>query len=91
MRYITVAEFRAQAEQDAIKSAMVHRSVTAGEKPTPSYSLVVRLTWRDEEHLLVATHERTPREWSSFDRLVSFLEREGVKLTEMLIKFNQVE
>lgn len=79
MRYITVPELREYAEQE-VTSVIVHRSKNG-------YALVVRLNWRDEEHLLVSINDRKPRQWSSFDRLVTFLEREGVRVKELVVKF----
>jgi len=88
VRYITVAELREQAEQNAVTSIVAHRAVMkeAG-RDRPSYSLVVRLNWRDEEHLVVRHDQGRPREWSSFDRMVAFLEREGVRITDLMVKF----
>lgn len=82
MRYITVAELREYAANKAVTAVSVHGSQTG-------FSLVVRLNWRDEEHLLVSHHEQTPREWTSFDRLREFLEREGIRPPELVVKFNE--
>lgn len=81
MRYITVADFREQAEVQQITAAIVQR------QPAGGYVLVLRLNWRDEEHLLVHHRDGTPREWSSLDRLLNFLEREEVRLPELVVKF----
>lgn len=82
MRYITVAELREYAAQKAVTAVVVHGSQTG-------YALVVRLTWRDEEHLLVSHHGQTPREWTSFDRLRGFLQHEEILPTELVVKFNE--
>jgi hypothetical protein len=82
VRYITVAELRQYAEKNAITAIVVHRSNT-------SYALVIRLNWRDEEHLVVSHHDRKPREWTSFDRLYNFLEREGVEFKDLVVKVNK--
>lgn len=83
MRYITVAEFRESAAENQIKSVVVHADSAAGE-----YALVVRLGWRDEDHLIVTHLTRKPRVWKSVDRLLEFLKAEGVSKPELVIKFN---
>lgn len=82
MRYITVAEFRVQAEKQQIFGLVVHRF-------KGNHSLVLRLKWANEEHLVVTQHGGKPREWSSLDRLLAFLDREGVYVPDMVIKFNK--
>ncbi len=84
VRVITVAEFRLFSA-DQISMVTAQRNMVNGR---PHYSVVMRLRLRDEEYLLVSHHGHVPRTWASLDRMLTFLERENIVLTEMVIKFN---
>jgi len=80
MHYLSVSELRLFAQQRAVKAVTVHHSADG-------FALATRLGPRDEEHLVVSTRERLPRTWGRFDRLLAFMEREGIKPTELVMKF----
>ena len=80
MRYITVAKFREQAETKQVFGLSIHAC-------NGCYGVVLRLRWRNEEHLLVSHHEGKAREWTSLDRLLAFMAREGVEVPDLVVKF----
>lgn len=90
LHFITVAQFREYAEQKTIISGVVHATRDAGTDSV-LYALAVRLSGTVGEHLLMEHQNRWPRRWTSFDRLIAFLDCEDVKLRSMVVKFDQLQ
>ncbi|AJY38136.1 hypothetical protein BW21_6205 (plasmid) [Burkholderia humptydooensis] len=78
---ITESEFREYARAGAIKNARVERALEG-------YILVVELTWKDGLHTLFTTRDH-PRAWASLDRMVSYLERNDLKLTAFELEWDK--
>ncbi|KVR29895.1 hypothetical protein WK13_27725 [Burkholderia ubonensis] len=78
---ITESEFREYARAGAIKNARVERALEG-------YILVVELTWKDGLHTLFTTRDH-PRAWASLDRMVSYLDRNDLKLTAFELEWDK--
>ncbi|KVD21105.1 hypothetical protein WI80_30505 [Burkholderia ubonensis] len=78
---ITESEFREYARAGAIKNARVERALEG-------YILVVELTWKDGLHTLFTTRDH-PRAWASLDRMVSYLDRNDLKLTAFELEWDR--
>ncbi|KVT77368.1 hypothetical protein WK58_11400 [Burkholderia ubonensis] len=78
---ITESEFREYARAGAIKNARVERALEG-------YILVIELTWKDGLHTLFTTRDH-PRAWASLDRMVSYLDRNDLKLTAFELEWDK--
>ncbi|MFA8400955.1 hypothetical protein [Burkholderia ubonensis] len=78
---ITESEFREYARAGAIKNARVERALEG-------YILIVELTWKDGLHTLFTTRDH-PRAWASLDRMVSYLDRNDLKLTAFELEWDK--
>ncbi|WP_156442968.1 hypothetical protein [Burkholderia sp. MSMB1552] len=95
---ITESEFREYARAGAIKNARVERALEgyilvveltwSVERALEGYILVVELTWKDGLHTLFTTRDH-PRAWASLDRMVSYLERNDLKLTAFELEWDK--
>jgi len=76
---------RQYAEARAISAVVLEASSVNGGGY--SYTAKVQLTWCGGLHPVVRSADGVPRSWTSFERLLASLSRDGVELRQLVVNF----
>lgn len=75
---------------ESVRSVLISKEESEGHSKPEGWTLIVKLTWRGEEQLLI-TQRKAIKTWLVLDRLVTHLQNQGLPIEEVqtTTRFNE--